>query len=94
MVVDNPVSHGDSAVSRSISGFVGSASAIKVSWPTWRGLPGDCGTANLRSDRVRVEASVVKSVIVKVRVLYLAGKVNRFRALEALRAMDAVPYAS
>jgi hypothetical protein len=49
-----------------------------------RGLPGDCGTANLRSDRVRVEASVVKSVMVKIRVFYLVGKVKRSSMLEAL----------
>lgn len=44
---------------------LGSASAAKVSWPICRDLPGDCGTANLRSDNVKVDARVVRSVMVK-----------------------------
>ena len=54
----------------------GSASAIKVSWPMFRDLPGDCGKANLRSDSVKVEASVVRSVMMRDGLFY-AGETGR-----------------
>jgi hypothetical protein len=56
----------------------GSVSAVKVSWPICRDLPGDCGTANLRSDNVRVDARVVRSVMVKAGLLYVAVSSQTF----------------
>jgi hypothetical protein len=92
--VDSTDSHAEFKVSGSISGLVGSASAIKVSWPIFRGLPGDCGTANLRSDSVKVEASVVKSVMVSIGTFYLAGQVQCFNGSEALQTTQTVADAS
>jgi hypothetical protein len=91
LLADSTGSHDEFKLSVNISGLVGLGSAVKISWPRFRGLPGDCGTANLRSDRVKVEASVVKSVMVRSGVFDLAGQVKAFTGLGALRTMSTPP---
>ena len=70
--------------------MLGSASAIKVNWPILRDLPGDCGTANLRSESLKVEARVVRSVMMRAGGLYLVGLVEGFSPSEALRTISIV----
>jgi hypothetical protein len=87
-VVDGAGSHEEFKLSGNISGLAGSGSTIKASWPMFRSLPGDCGTANLRSERVKVEARVVKSVMMSSGVFDMVGQVKRFTGPETLLTMS------